>query len=147
MLRIALLQILPTGSKEGNLKKGVEACRKAKALRADIALFPEMWSNGYQIPECMEALKGMAVSADGAFVSAFGELAAKLDLAIAITFLKRPGVCPETACPCLTGMESACILTLRYIPAILERNAAWSGERTFMCRNWIPGKARFRLAA
>ena len=48
-MRIALLQIAPTGSLEGNLRKGLDCCRKAKALSADIALFPEMWSNGYDI--------------------------------------------------------------------------------------------------
>lgn len=97
MLKIALLQLLPTGSADGNLKKGVEACRKAKALGADIALFPEMWSSGYRIPENMEALKRMAVSADGAFVSAFGELAAKLNMAIAITFLEKTGGMPRNS--------------------------------------------------
>ena len=55
-MKIALLQILPTGSLNGNREKGVEACRKAKVLGADIALFPEMWSNGYDIPEDAEAL-------------------------------------------------------------------------------------------
>ena len=37
-MKIALLQILPTGSLNGNREKGVEACRKAKVLGADIAL-------------------------------------------------------------------------------------------------------------
>ena len=35
------------------------------------ALFPEMWSCGYDIPEDIGVLKSMAVSADGDFVSAF----------------------------------------------------------------------------
>ena len=48
-LHIALLQLAPTGSLEGNLEKGLAACGKAKALGADIALFPEMWSSGYNI--------------------------------------------------------------------------------------------------
>lgn len=88
-MKIALLQIMPTGSLEGNRAKGMEACRKAKALGADIALFPEMWSVGYCIPEDMETLKRTAVPADGEFVSAFGELAAELNMAIAISFLER----------------------------------------------------------
>jgi len=62
-MKIALLQILPTGSLNGNREKGVEACRKAKVLGADIALFPEMWSNGYDIPEDAEALQRAAVPA------------------------------------------------------------------------------------
>ena len=62
-MKIALLQILPTGSLNGNREKGVEACRKAKVLGADIALFPEMWSNGYDIPEDAEALQRAAKAA------------------------------------------------------------------------------------
>lgn len=53
-LKIALLQILPTGTLEGNLKKGILYCMKAKEQGADIALFPEMWSDGYEIPEDIE---------------------------------------------------------------------------------------------
>lgn len=48
ILKIALLQIAPCGTLEGNLEKGIEYCRRAKALGADLALFPEMWSNGGQ---------------------------------------------------------------------------------------------------
>ena len=48
-LNIALLQIAPGPTLEENLEKGLAACKKAKDLGADIALFPEMWSCGYQI--------------------------------------------------------------------------------------------------
>ena len=87
-LKVALLQILPAGTLEGNLKIGADACRNAKKSGADIALFPEMWSNGYSIPENTEKLKAEALSADGGFVSAFGRLALELDMAIGITFLE-----------------------------------------------------------
>ena len=88
MLKIALLQIMPTGSLEGNLKKGIEYCRKAKALGADICLFPEMWSDGYAIPEDVEEVKKLAIPADGEFVNAFKALASELDMAIVITILE-----------------------------------------------------------
>ena len=58
-------------------------------MGADIALFPEMWSNGYHIPVNREALKAEAVDAGGEFVAAFGRLAAELDMAVAVTFLER----------------------------------------------------------
>ena len=87
-LTVALLQILPAKTREENLQKGIEACRKAKKSGADIALFPEMWSDGYRIPEDIEALKAEAVCADGEFVSAFGKLAAELNMAVGITFLE-----------------------------------------------------------
>ena len=49
MLKIALLQILPGKSREDNRKKGWEFSKRAKEAGADVALFPEMWSNGYRI--------------------------------------------------------------------------------------------------
>lgn len=89
LLNIALLQILPENTLEENRQKGLEACRQAQKAGADIALFPEMWSTGYGIPQDPDALKTQAVTADSSFVRAFGELAAKLDMAIGITFLER----------------------------------------------------------
>ena len=80
---------MPAKTRAENLQKGIEACREAKKSGADIALFPEMWSDGYRIPEDIEALKTEAVCADGEFVSAFGKLAAELNMAVGITFLER----------------------------------------------------------
>lgn len=39
ILKIALMQIAPCGSLDGNLKKGLECCEKAAALGTDIAHF------------------------------------------------------------------------------------------------------------
>ena len=88
-LTIALLQILPGKTIDDNLRIGQDACRRAKASGADIALFPEMWSCGYAIPEDPGALRSLAVPADGAFASAFGRLAAELDMAVGIALLER----------------------------------------------------------
>ncbi len=46
VFRIALLQLLPENSLEGQLEKEIAACRRAKEMGADLALFPEMWSDG-----------------------------------------------------------------------------------------------------
>ena len=86
---VALLQLMPEDSLEGNLKKGIAACRKAKEMDADLALFPEMWSTGYHIPENGEGRKAYSVSADSPFVQTFGRLAKELDMAIGITFLEE----------------------------------------------------------
>lgn len=94
-LKIALLQIAPTGTTEGNLKKGIEFCKKAKDQGADIALFPEMWSSGYRIPEEVSELKSMAVSADGEFVNTFSKLAEELEMAIGITILEKHDPLPR----------------------------------------------------
>ena len=88
-LRIALLQLLPGQTPEESLKKGLDACRQAKAQGADIALFPEMWSCGYRIPQDPDVLQALSVPADGPFVSAFGQLARELGMAIAVTLLER----------------------------------------------------------
>ena len=88
-LNLALLQLSPAGTLAGNLEKGLAACRRAKALGADIALFPEMWSNGYRIyGRPPEVWTGEAVPAGGDFVRAFQTLAAELGMAIGVTFLE-----------------------------------------------------------
>ncbi len=88
-LKIALLQIAPCGCLQENLQKGLAACREAKRKGAEIALFPEMWSNGYRIYDRPVAdWQAEAIPADGEFVRAFGELAKQLELAIGITLLE-----------------------------------------------------------
>lgn len=87
-MRVALLQLLNEKSLEGNLRKGAAACRAAKAMGADLALFPELWSTGYRIPGDSGALNASAVSADSPFVRSFGSLAGELEMAIGITFLE-----------------------------------------------------------
>lgn len=87
-IKIALLQLLPGKDMEENKRIGISACKKAKSLGADIALFPEMWSVGYSIPEDMEKLKSISVSAESEFALTFSSLARETDMAIGITFLE-----------------------------------------------------------
>lgn len=89
-LKIALLQISPCGSLEKNLEKGIQSCRQAKKMEADIALFPEMWSCGYDIYSrtAYEWMKD-AIPADSAFVESFRHLARELNMAIGITLLEK----------------------------------------------------------
>lgn len=88
-LKIAFIQLFPGGSAEDNLEKGINACREAKAGGADIALFPEMWSSGYVFPHNREWLEQNAVSLDSQYVARFSEIAAELDMAVAITLLEQ----------------------------------------------------------
>ena len=89
-LNIALLQIAPCGTLAGNLEKGIASCRAAKERGADIALFPEMWSNGYHIYDRpADQWMAEAIPADSQFVNAFGVLARELDMAIGVTFLEQ----------------------------------------------------------
>lgn len=90
LLKIALLQITPCGSLRANLEKGIQYCKKAKGMDADIVLFPEMWSNGYDFYNHPVAeWKAEAVSSDSDFVNAFGNLAGELDMAVGITLLEK----------------------------------------------------------
>ena len=90
LLNIALLQIAPGNTLEENLQKGIEACKKAKAEGAEIALFPEMWSTGYNIyNRPVEEWKAEAIEQNSAFVQTFSRLAKELELAIGLTFLEK----------------------------------------------------------
>lgn len=88
-LKIALLQLLPEGGLDKQLEKGRAACVKAKEMGADIALFPEMWSDGYFLPQDGKQLAALSIDAKSDFVREFGMLAAKLNMAVGITFLER----------------------------------------------------------
>jgi predicted amidohydrolase len=96
--RVALLQLHPPDQEPGAAAaRGEAACRRAKAFGADLALFPEMWSNGCRffdpsIPGAREAWAARAEDRDGSFVSHFASLARELEMAIAITYLENwPG--------------------------------------------------------
>ncbi len=98
LLNIALLQTAPCNTLEENLEKGIRNCIRAKEMGADIALFPEMWSNGYRIYDRpVSEWKAEAVSADSDFVKAFGSLARTLHMAIGITLLEKYGDAPRNS--------------------------------------------------
>lgn len=89
-LKIALLQIAPCKTLEENLEKGITYCRKAKERGADIALFPEMWSNGYNIyGRPVDEWKAEAVPVNSDFVNSFGSIAKELNMAVGITLLEE----------------------------------------------------------
>ena len=58
-------------------------------IEADIALFPEMWSIGYEIPKSVNELKSKAISKNDTFIRSFSDLAKELQMAIGITFLEK----------------------------------------------------------
>ncbi len=103
MLKIALLQMLSAGADQAaNLAKGDTFCRRAAALDADIALFPEMWNIGYTFfdaiqPGAHEAWQAQAIAPADPFVAHFRNLAQGLDMAIALTYLERWAGAPRNA--------------------------------------------------
>ncbi len=105
-LTVALLQIEAAGYDQAeNLRRGERACRQAAAMGADIALFPEMWNIGYVFERReaahdagdLERWRDQAILADGSFVRRFGELAAELRMAIAVTYLEAWPAAPRNS--------------------------------------------------
>jgi len=118
-IKIALLQMAANGTDQAaNQAKGEDFCRRAHAIGADLALFPEMWNVGYtpanpkpsttpdlwQAPEQWSEVppvsypdlhltwQGQAIARDDPFVTHFQALARELDMAIALTYLEQwPG--------------------------------------------------------
>ena len=88
-IKIAFLQLVPGKTLEDQLNIGIEACKEAKEKGADIALFPEMWSDGYYIPQDVNELDSLAINKDCDFIDAFKNLAQSLEMAIGITFLEK----------------------------------------------------------
>jgi N-carbamoylputrescine amidase len=76
-----------------NQSKGEDFCRRAAAMDADVALFPEMWNIGYthclSDAEGRSAWRSLALTQQSEYVTHFRELARELDLAIALTYLER----------------------------------------------------------
>jgi predicted amidohydrolase len=101
-----------------NRDKGADFCRRARAMGADIALFPEMWNVGYppfegiplnggniwrspsvwqttQIPtpnvdpDIRRRWQAQAIERQSAFVRHYQSLACELEMAIALTYLER----------------------------------------------------------
>ncbi len=126
-LTIALLQMTSCGADVAlNQAKGEDYCRRAAAMGADVALFPEMWSNGYASfavssgdgpdlyrarqrwvqdprpapsidPEAYQSWAEGALEDTGPYVATFRDLARRLDMAIAVTYLQRWQGAPRNA--------------------------------------------------
>jgi predicted amidohydrolase len=95
LIKVALLQMTGCGhDRSGSLAKGEAFCRRARALGADIALFPEMWSVGMKFFDphaagAREQWQALAISRDDPFIRHFQNLAHELQMAIALTYLEK----------------------------------------------------------
>ena len=105
ILNISLLQLSSPENLKENHEKAMLACKEAKEMGADIALFPEMWSNGYRIYDRpVEAWMAEAIDADSDYILSFSTLAKELDMAICVTLLEK----------CETGPKNALVLFDRH---------------------------------
>lgn len=93
-LKIALLQIAPEADLADNLIKGEKYCRMAAECGADIALFPEMFSCGYDIADTPFE-KWNVLHEGNSFCGKFKNLAKELGMAIGITCLAAGKNGPE----------------------------------------------------
>jgi predicted amidohydrolase len=94
-IKVALLQMTGCGSdRAASQAKGDAFCRRARAMGADIALFPEMWSVGMTFYEAKqegarELWQAQAISRDAPFITHFRNLARELKMAIALSYLEK----------------------------------------------------------
>lgn len=107
---VALLQLFPGKTQAESLEKGLAACRTAKQMGADLALFPELWNTGYQIPQSETDLYNAALSKDDPFVRSFSRLAGELEMAVGITFLEQYEPTPRNTV-CVFDRFGAPVLT------------------------------------
>lgn len=92
LFKVALLQIKPGKDQVQNLQKGLEWCKKAKDAGADLALFPEMWNNGYSLPDenlNHEQWKKTAITRKTDFFRKFQLFSKDNEISIAITYLEK----------------------------------------------------------
>lgn len=93
LFKVALLQIAPFGDdQDRNLSKGLECCRHAKALGADLAVFPELWNIGFAACPLdaagRRAWTASAIDRRSSFFQSFAAMARELAMNIAITYLE-----------------------------------------------------------
>lgn len=91
--KVALLQISSFGDDQGkNLAKGIQACREAKALGADLAVFPELWNIGFTSspldPKGRRRWIAFAIDPKSSFLQTFAALAREQEMNVAITYLE-----------------------------------------------------------
>lgn len=103
IFKIAILQLNSSNIISNNIIKGEKFCREAKKMNADLIVFPEMWSNGYEMlfdgyycdnkdkikQSDIEKYYSNAVDLNSDFIKKFINLAKELEIAIAITFLEK----------------------------------------------------------
>ena len=112
---IALLQLTAReNDQDANLKKGVDYCRQAAEMGADLALFPELWNIGHTaydqsvylsnfdpLDDAFEDKRAkwqhQAITTKSDFFLEFKNLASKIKMAIALTYLEKWPVKPRNS--------------------------------------------------
>lgn len=98
--KVAILQLDSINDPNESLIKGIEACKKAKEFGADIAVFPEMWNIGYEMPineKDINVWMKKAIAENDNYLLNFKDLAIELNMAIGITFLEKTDDLPKNS--------------------------------------------------
>jgi len=116
-IRVGLLQMTGCGvDRAASRAKGEAFCRRASAMGADIALFPEMWSTGMTFFDPKregdrERWQAQAISCDDPYITHFQNLARELKMAIALTYLERRDECAPRNSVSLIDRRGRIVLT------------------------------------
>ena len=105
---MALLQIAPHGNDQSrNLEKGLNRCREAKSMGADLAVFPELWNIGstrYPLSAAgRESWTASAIVRRSDFIASFAALARELRMNIAVTYLEAHSPKPRNSVSIIDG--------------------------------------------
>jgi predicted amidohydrolase len=139
-LKVALLQLLSAGyDQASNQAKGEKYCRQARQMGADIALFPEMWNIGYQLPDSLqpdqvEFWQQHAIDRHSDFVISFCNLARELDLAIGLTYLEQWAGPPRNTLSLIDRHGQICLTYAKVHTCDFDKEAALTpGDDFFVC--------------
>jgi predicted amidohydrolase len=140
ILKVALLQMFSLSyDQDANQAKGAQFCRQARQAGADIALFPEMWSIGYQLPDSsqpgqVESWQRHAIDRQSAFVTSFRMLARELDLAIGLTYLERWAGAPRNTLSLIDRHGEICLTYAKVHTCDWDKEKAlMPGDDFFVC--------------
>lgn len=94
-MKVALLQLVPTGDAERNYQKAKTFIEQAAANGADIVLLPENWNIGYSSPEDYaqgrDAWNNAVMAQDDEQFRKYKKLGSDNEIAIALGYLERDG--------------------------------------------------------
>jgi len=164
-INVALLQISSFSfDQKANMEKGVNFCKKAKKMGADIILFPEMWNIGYTSydkkflksnkspinPQQANKIKEWqrnAISSKSNFIRYYKALAKELDVAIAMTYLETSSRTPRNTISIIDRYGKIVLTYAKVHTCDFSLEAAcMPGEEFFVC-DLDTSKGRVKIGA
>lgn len=154
--RVALLQMASAGlDQPANLAKGEAFCRRAQLMGADVALFPELWNIGYQLPDraarddpdALARWAGQAITAESPFVRHFVGLAKELEMAIALTYLEKWDGAPRNTVSVIDRRGRIVLTYAKVHTCEFDREAALTPGDGFRVVDLDTGRGKVKVGA